>query len=85
VVKRKIESRAYELQLPARWTIHPVFNVPLLEPYREDPIARSQFAIPAPDIVESEPSYVVVEVVDSQWYENPKAKFSHSFVQYLDT
>ena len=27
VVKRKIGSRASELELPAQWTIHPVFNV----------------------------------------------------------
>ena len=32
VVKRKIGYRVYELELPARWTIHPVFNVWLLEP-----------------------------------------------------
>jgi len=68
VVKRKIGSRAYELELPARWTIHPVFNVGFLAPYREDPIGRPQLAMPAPDIVDREPSYVVAEVVDSQWY-----------------
>jgi len=37
----------------------------------------------APDIVDSEPSYVVAEVVDSRWYGNPKSKFPHGFVQYL--
>jgi len=77
VVKQKIGSRACELELPARWTIHPVFNVWLLEPYREEPIGRPQLAIPAPDIVYSEPSYIVKEVVDSRWYGNPKAKFPH--------
>jgi len=39
--------------------------------------------IPAPDIVYSEPSYVVTEVVDSRWYGNPKSKSPHRFVQYL--
>jgi len=66
VLKRKIGSRAYGLELPSRWTIHAVFNVGLLEPYREDPIGRPQLAMPAPDIVDSEPSYVVAEVVDSR-------------------
>ena len=54
----------------------------MLEPYREDPIGRPQLAIPAPDIEDSEPSYVVAEVVDSRWYGNPKSKFPHRFVQY---
>jgi len=60
-----------------------VFNVGLLEPYGEDPIGRPQLAMPAPDIVDSEPSYVVAEVVDSRWYGNPKSKFPHRFMQYL--
>ena len=54
-----------------------------LKPYCEDPIGRPQVEEPAPDIVDSEPRYVVSEVVDSRWYGNPKAKFSHHFVQYL--
>ena len=39
--------------------------------------------MPAPDIVDSEPSYVVAEVVDCRWYRNPKSRFPHRFVQYL--
>ena len=68
VVKRKVGSRAYELELPAWWTIHPVFNVGLLEPYHEDPIGRLQMEVPTLDIVDSEPSYVFSQGVDSQWY-----------------
>jgi len=82
VVKRKVGSRAYEVELPERWDIHPVFHVSLLEPYREDPVGRPQKIIPTPDIVDNEPSYVVAEVVDSRWYGNPKSKFPHRFVQY---
>jgi len=59
VVKRKVGSRAYEVELPARWDIHPVFHVSLLEPYREDPVGRPQKMIPTPEIVDNEPSYVV--------------------------
>jgi len=83
VVKRKNGSRAYELELRARWTINQVFNVGLLEPYCEAPIGRPQLAMPAPDIVDREPSYVVAEVIDSRWYGNSKSKFPHRFVQYL--
>ena len=60
-----------------------MFNVRWLEPYREDPIRRPQLEMTAPDIVDSEPSYVVADVVDSRWYGNPKSKFPHYFVQYL--
>ena len=61
-----------------------MFNVGLLEPYCEDPIGRPQLAMPAPDIVDSEPSYVVAEGVDNRWYGNPYSKFPNRFVQYLD-
>ena len=82
-VKRKAGSRAYEVELPERWDIHPVFHVSLLEPYREDPVGRPQKIIPTPDIVDNEPSYLVAEVVDSRWYGNPKSKFPHRLVQSM--
>ena len=67
VVKRKIRSRAYELELLARCTLHPVFHVGLLESYREDPIGRPVEERAEPEIVEDQPSYVISEVVDSRW------------------
>jgi len=83
VVKHKVGSRAYEIELPERRDIHPVFHVSLLEPYRQDAVGRPQQIIPTPDIVDNGPSYVVVEVVDSRWYGNPKSQFPHHFVQYM--
>jgi len=83
VVKNKVGSRAYEIELPERWDIHPVFHVSLLEPYREDPVGRPQKIIPTHEIVDNGPSYVVAEVVDSQCDGNPKSKFRHRFVQYM--
>ena len=80
VVKRKVGSRAYEIELPERWDINPVFHVSLLEPYHEDPVVRPQKIIPTPDIVDNEPSYVVAEVVDSPWYGNRMSKCLHRFV-----
>ena len=66
VVKRKVGSRAYELELPTRWTLQRIFHVSLLEPYLEDPIGLPAKEIPVPNIVEELPSYVVAEVVDSR-------------------
>jgi len=83
VALRKIGSRAYEIELPDRWEINPVFHVGLLEPYREDPSGRPQKEIPAPDFVDNEPSYVVSEIVNSLWYGNSKKTFPHRFVQYM--
>jgi len=37
----------------------------------------------APDIVDSEPTYIIAEVVDSRSYGNSKSKFTPGFVQYL--
>jgi len=31
----------------------------------------------------NEPSYVVLEIVDSGWYGNPKNTFPHRFVHYM--
>jgi len=54
VVKQKIEPRAYDLELPARWTIYLVFNIGRLEVYHPDPIGRPQSNIQAPDNVDSD-------------------------------
>ena len=75
VVLRKIGSRTYEIQLAERWEIYRVFHLGLLEPYREDANGRPQKEIPTPEIVDNEPSYVVSEIVDSQWYGNLQRKF----------
>jgi len=83
VVLHKIGSRAYEIELPDRWEIYPVFHVGLLEAYRDDPNGRPQKEIRTPDIVDNEPSYVVSENVHSRWYGNPKKTFPHLFVHYM--
>ena len=82
VFTRKISSLAYELELPACWTLHPVFGISLLEPYQEDQIGRPVKNIAEPEIVENQPSYVISGVVDSRWYVNVKVKFPNRFVQY---
>jgi len=57
---------AYEIEVPERGNLHPVFHVSLLGPYREAPVGRPQKIIPTSDIVDNEPSYGVAEVVDSR-------------------
>ena len=48
VVKRKVGQWAYELELPPRMSIHPVFYDELLEPYSEssDPTCKQDPPMP---------------------------------------
>jgi hypothetical protein len=83
VVKRKVGERAYELELPPRMNIHPVFYVGLLEPYRESTDPSRKQEPPLPDEVDDQPSYVVERIVDSRYYGPATAKFPTRFVQYM--
>jgi len=83
VVKRKIGQRAYELELPARMKIHPVFYVGLLEPYRASADPSRKQEPPIPDEIDNELSFVVDRIVDSRWYGPARAKFPRRFVQYM--
>jgi len=83
LVKRKVGSRAYEIELPERWDIHPICYVSLYESYREDSVCRPQKIITRPDIEDNKPGNIVAEVVDSRCYGNPKSKFPHRLVKYM--
>ena len=52
VVKQKVGQQAYELELPPSMSIHPVFYVGLLEPYRESADPTRKQDPPMPDGVD---------------------------------
>ena len=83
VVKQKVGQWAYELGLPPRMSIHHMFYVGLLEPYRESADPTRKQDPPMPDEVDNKPSFVVEEIVDSRWYGPKGAKFPKRFVQYM--
>ena len=56
----------YHLQLPMQWSVHLVFHMDLLTPYRETIMHGVNYQRPPPDLVEGEDEYEVERIVDSQ-------------------
>ncbi len=57
----------YRLKLPTQWSIHDVFHIDLLMPYRETKLHRSNYLRPAPDLIDNEEEYKVEKILDS-WH-----------------
>ena len=58
----------YCLELPTQWSIHPVFHINLLTPYRETPTHGPNYQHPPPDLVDGEEEYEVEKILDSQQF-----------------
>jgi hypothetical protein len=57
---------SYQLQLPMQWSIHPVFHIDLLTPYRETITHGPNYQCPLPDLVDGEEEYSVEKILDSR-------------------
>jgi hypothetical protein len=55
----------YHLELPTQWSIHPVFHIDLLTPYRETIMHGPNFTWPAPELIDGEEEYSVEKILDS--------------------
>ena len=55
----------YRLELPTQWSIHPVFHIDLLTPYRETIMHGANYQCPPPDLVNNTEEYEVKKVLDS--------------------
>ena len=62
-IKTKLSDFVYELNLPKRWKVHPVFNAALLSPYKETPEHGPTFSQPPPEIVEGEEEYEIEAIL----------------------
>jgi hypothetical protein len=58
----------YCLELPTQWSIHPVFHIDLLTPYRETTMHRPNFTQPTPELINGEEEYSVEKILDSWWF-----------------
>src|SRR6266568_3961887 len=58
----------YQLKLPTQWSIHDVFHIDLLTPYRETDIHGTNYSRPAPDLVNDEEEYEVEKVLDTRQF-----------------
>jgi hypothetical protein len=58
----------YQLELPTQWSIHPVFHIDLLTPYRETIMHGPNFTRPTPELIDGEEEYTVERILDSRHF-----------------
>ena len=58
----------YRLKLPTQWSIHPVFHINLLTPYRKTTMHGANYQRPSPELVDNEEEYEVEKILDSQLF-----------------
>jgi hypothetical protein len=56
----------YCLELPTQWSIHPMFHIDLLTPYRETIMHGPNFTRPTPELIEGEEEYSIKKILDSR-------------------
>jgi hypothetical protein len=61
-----MSSVNYHLELPTQWSIHPVFHINLLTPYKETIMHGPNFTRPAPELIDGEEEYSVEKILDSR-------------------
>jgi hypothetical protein len=65
-VVKVLSPVSYQLALPTQWSIHPVFHIDLLTPYRETIMHGPNYQRPVPELVDGEEEYSVEKILDSR-------------------
>jgi hypothetical protein len=58
----------YRLELPTQWSIHSVFHIDLLTPYKETIMHGPNFTRPTPELIDGEEEYSVEKILDSRHF-----------------
>src|SRR5215467_11424153 len=69
-IKRVLSHWTYELKLPSRWKIHPIFHASLLTPYHENDVYGPPDIPPSPEIIEGEEEYEIEGIVSHRQRDN---------------
>jgi hypothetical protein len=76
----------YHLELPTQWSIHPVFHIDLLTPYRETIMHGPNFTRPTPELIDGEEEYSVEKILDSrQFGRRRRLQYLVKWEGYLDS
>ncbi|MBW0574439.1 hypothetical protein O181_114154 [Austropuccinia psidii MF-1] len=66
-ILKKVSTYPYHLKLPSQWkSIHPVFDISLLEPVKTSKIPNRCHEPPPPIIIEEEEEWEVSQILDSK-------------------
>jgi hypothetical protein len=65
-VIKALSPVSYQLALPTQWSIHPVFHIDLLTPYKETIMHGPNYQRLVPDLVDGEEEYSIEKILDSR-------------------
>src|SRR5258707_13377165 len=72
-ITKEVSPVAYQLSLPASWTIHDVFHASLLLPYQENAVHGPNFSRPPPDLIKGAEEYEVEHLVNHRRHGRSRA------------
>ena len=76
----------YRLKLPPQWSIHDVFHIDLLTPYRETLTHGANYQRPPPDLIDGVEEFEVEKVLDSRRHgQGRKLQYLIKWKGYLDS